>query len=138
MTCPPSMQMPGRYGIAHFLNYLMSLSPGVIILQIFGEPDMLELHVVSDASIEAIGYVAYLKSLNERKVHVSMITASSKVFPRCATTIPRLELCAAVSSSLSAKYLVDVLSLDYYLRRYHHPSPGALCCSFLFSVSKIS
>ena len=79
----------------------------------FGEPDKLELHVFSDASIEAIGYVAYLKSFNEGKVHVSMITASSKVAPRGATTVPRLELCAAASSSLSAKYLLDVISLDY-------------------------
>ena len=41
-----------------------------------------------------------------------MITASSKVAPRSATTVPRLELCTAVSSSLSTKYLLDVISLD--------------------------
>ena len=114
MTCMSSMQMPGRNGRAHFLNYLMSLSPDVIIRQILMNP--ISLNFMSSQTHplnEAIGYVAYLKSFNEGKVHVSMITASSKVAPRGATTVPRLEFCTAVPSSLSAKYLVDVISLDY-------------------------
>ena len=58
-----------------------------------------ELHVFSDASQKAIGYVAYIRSINkECESHVSFVTASSKLAPKASTTIPRLELNAAVEA----------------------------------------
>ena len=66
-----------------------------------------ELHVFSDASEKAIGHVAYMRSINkEHQVHVAFVTASSKVAPKCATTIPRLELCAALEAARCASNLL--------------------------------
>ena len=62
-----------------------------------------ELHIFSDASDHAIGHVSYLRSEDSLgSIHVGFITGASKVAPRCATSIPRLELCAAVESAICA------------------------------------
>lgn len=62
-----------------------------------------ELHIFSDASDHAIGHVSYLRSEDSLgSIHVGFISGSSKVAPRCATSIPRLELCAAVESAICA------------------------------------
>ena len=69
-----------------------------------------ELHVFCDASVEAIGHVMYMRSINVHKeVHVSFVTGSSKVSPRCATTVPRLELCAAMEAAKSTTALISEL-----------------------------
>ena len=58
-----------------------------------------ELHIFSDASEKALGYVAYLRSLNkECEPHVAFVMASSKLAPRTSTTMPRMELNAAVEA----------------------------------------
>ena len=73
-------------------------------------PTNQELHVFSDASENAIGYVAYMRSINKANdVAVCFVTASSKVAPRSATTIPRLELCAALEASRCASALSSAL-----------------------------
>lgn len=95
------------------LNQLSSLSiPRCYHPTNFGDPEKLELHVFSDASLDAIGYIAYLKSYNQGKTHMSMVTASSKVAPRGTSTVPRLELCAAVTASLTASSLQDIISVE--------------------------
>ena len=63
-----------------------------------------ELHVFCDASDNAIGHVLYIRSVSQNhQVHVSFISSSSKVAPRCATSTPRLELCAAVEAARSVR-----------------------------------
>ena len=58
-----------------------------------------DLHVYCDASNQAIGCVIYLRILSEKEeLHVAFVSSSLRVPPRCATSIPRLELCAAVES----------------------------------------
>ena len=70
-----------------------------------------EIHIFSDASLNAIGYVCYMRSINEiNEVHVAFIHAASKVSPRSATTIPRLELCAALEAARCASTLYMELS----------------------------
>ena len=69
-----------------------------------------ELHVFCDASDVAIGIVAYMRSVNESNVTVAFVTASSKVSPRSATTIPRMELCAAPEAAKCVRSLVRDLS----------------------------
>ncbi|GFY12677.1 integrase catalytic domain-containing protein [Trichonephila clavipes] len=59
--------------------------------------DALRLHGFSDASQSAYGAVVYCKSItSDRKMLVHLIASKSRVAPTKQTTIPRLELCAAV------------------------------------------
>ena len=56
----------------------------------------LQLHGFADASECAYGGVVYLRAVDtERKVHVSLVTAKTKVAPIKRVSIPRLELCGA-------------------------------------------
>ena len=70
----------------------------------------LEIHVFSDASELAIGYVSYLRCISAAGVvSCRFILANSKVAPRAATTIPRLELCAAVEAAQAANFILREL-----------------------------
>ena len=56
-----------------------------------------ELHTFSDASVEAIGVVSYLKVYrDDQKSEMCFVFGKAKVAPQHGHTIPRLELCAAV------------------------------------------
>ena len=95
------------------LDQLLGLSvPRCYHSRDFGIPERREIHMFSDASLQAIGHVAYLRLFNGDNVEVALICAGSKVAPKGATTVPRLELCAAVEASLAAKYIMEVLSLS--------------------------
>ncbi len=57
----------------------------------------LEIHTFCDASIEAIAAVSYLRVVHRNGlVQISFLLGKAKLSPNHATTIPRLELCAAV------------------------------------------
>ena len=74
------------------------------------KPLKAELHVFCDASEEAIGHVMYVRSIYaDDSVYVSFLFANSKVAPRSANTMPRLELCAAVEAAQSASYIMAEL-----------------------------
>lgn len=76
----------------------------------FGERKSSVLHVFSDASRESIGHVIYAKFTNtSNEIAVSYLYGESKVAPRGAVTIPRLELCAALDAVLSVKKLIKEL-----------------------------
>ncbi|GFV72620.1 integrase catalytic domain-containing protein [Trichonephila clavipes] len=61
------------------------------------QPEVIELHGFSDASQSAYGAVVYCKSItSDRKMLVYLIASKSRVAPTKQTTIPRLELWAAV------------------------------------------
>ncbi|GFW09786.1 integrase catalytic domain-containing protein [Trichonephila clavipes] len=61
------------------------------------QPEVIELHGFSDASQSAYGAVIYCKSIIlDGKMLVHLIASKSRVAPTKQTTIPRLELCAAV------------------------------------------
>ncbi|XP_033116710.1 uncharacterized protein LOC117116716 [Anneissia japonica] len=63
----------------------------------FGPIRRREIHVFSDASDVAIGAVAYLRQINnDGEPHVAFLKGKSKLTPKHAVSIPRLELCAAV------------------------------------------
>ena len=66
-----------------------------------------ELHVYCDASEVSIGFLIYMRSFNVKgDVHVAFVTASSKLTPKAATTIPRLELCATLEATRCVSYLL--------------------------------
>ena len=56
-----------------------------------------ELHTFCDASNEAIGAVSYLRTIHcDGEIQVAFVLGKAKLAPSHATTVPRLELCAAV------------------------------------------
>ncbi|CAB3978844.1 Hypothetical predicted protein [Paramuricea clavata] len=57
----------------------------------------IELHTFGDASVQGIAVVSYLKITQpDGRIEVSFVFGKAKLAPPHATTIPRLELCAAV------------------------------------------
>lgn len=71
-----------------------------------------ELCIFSDASTVAIGAVAYLRTSDvEGKVHTEFIMGKSKLAPKPAHTVPRLELCAAVLAVQMYELLRDEMDL---------------------------
>jgi hypothetical protein len=72
----------------------------------FGSVLRTELHTFSDASDNAIGIVIYMRMINKTgQVNVTFLYGNSKVSPKAATTIPRLELNAAVEAAQSTNYM---------------------------------
>ena len=80
----------------------------------FGRVSERSLHVFSDASTEGVGFVAYLRCVNvSGDVYVSLVFASSKVPPRGTSSIPRLELCAALDAAVSGYRIATDINLDH-------------------------
>ncbi len=74
-----------------------------------------QIHVFCDATEQAYGSVAYLRTENpERGLEVAFITARSRVAPKKQQTIPRLELCAALTGAQLAKVLRTELTLPIH------------------------
>ena len=72
-----------------------------------------EIHAFSDASDGAIGIAVYLKLINQTgKINISLVFAQAKLAPKQATTIPRLELCAAVLAVKAVKWITRELKMD--------------------------
>ncbi len=67
------------------------------------------MHIFCDASERVYGAVAYLQTIDQHHhIHVSFITARSRIASKQQLYIPRLELCAA----LSGAQLVNLLSSE--------------------------
>ena len=71
------------------------------------------MHVFCDASESGLGFVIYLRSVNETgKVQVAFALGNSRVPPRKSLSIPRLELNAAVNAAHAAYKLSEDLNMD--------------------------
>ncbi|XP_073766183.1 uncharacterized protein isoform X2 [Danio rerio] len=71
--------------------------PRCYVPQISNEAIRFELHHFSDASISGYGECSYLRTVSASgEVHCSFVMGKSRVAPTKITTIPRLELSAAV------------------------------------------
>ena len=66
----------------------------------------------SDASLQATGHVSYLRYQKKDRVHVGLVAANSKITPRSANSVPRLELCAALDASIAAKEVATALGIE--------------------------
>ena len=77
----------------------------------FGKPLVIQLHHFSDASQAGYGQCSYLRLENDKgQVHCTLIMGKARVTPLKPTTIPRLELQAAVLSANAAKFLESELT----------------------------
>ncbi len=71
-----------------------------------------ELHIFCDSSESAYGSVAYLRMETDKGVvHTSFIMARSRVAPKRQISIPRLELCTALTGTQLSKLLEKKLTL---------------------------
>ena len=66
-----------------------------------------QLHVFSDANILAYGAAAYLRWPRPNSAEVRLVAAKARVAPIRQTTVPRLELMAALLASRLAKTIYD-------------------------------
>ncbi|XP_077361589.1 uncharacterized protein LOC144006560 [Festucalex cinctus] len=72
-----------------------------------------EMHVFCDSSEEAYGSVAYLRSTDKYgQVHLSFLMARSRVAPKRSHSMPRLELCAALTGAQLVQMLKRELTID--------------------------
>ena len=80
----------------------------------FGSPLYSELHVFCDASKESVGHVIYLRQFSDKLCpSVSFVCGSSRVSPKAATSIPRLELCAALYAIQSYQHVRNEIDLIF-------------------------
>ena len=71
-----------------------------------------EVHVFCDASEQAYGSVAYMRTVDgQGRAYLSFLLARSRVAPKRLLSMPRLELCGAVTGAQLAKLLEKELTL---------------------------
>jgi hypothetical protein len=79
----------------------------------FGEIIRKELHHFCDASERGMGACSYIRLMNDRgQVHCNLILAKSRVAPLKPTTIPRLELQAAVLATRLSRAIHQELGME--------------------------
>ena len=77
-------------------------------------PNPIQIHIFTDASIEAYGAVAYARSGTFKNRTVRIVAAKSKVAPIKSRSIPRLELMAACVGVSLGEIVTKALSLNLY------------------------
>lgn len=89
----------------------------------------------SDASIKAIGAVAYLRVAHgDGKIDVGFIMGKAKLAPQSEPTIPQLELCAAVSAVEMAELILEEMDLKPDTIKFYCDSKVVL--GYMYNATK--
>ena len=75
--------------------------------------DTMELHVFCDASLEATAALAYLKTTSNQGTTICFLLGKTRVAPLRQTTIPRLELQAALYAARLKKTIEDEMDFKF-------------------------
>ncbi|XP_073941239.1 uncharacterized protein [Choristoneura fumiferana] len=95
----------------------------------------IEMHCFCDASEKAFGSCIYLRSKDtEGNVETNLLCAKSRVAPLKATTIPRLELCAALLGAQLTTAATQALRL--HINRHIYWSDSKVVLGWLQSANK--
>jgi len=86
-----------------------------------------QLHIFSDASMEAYGAVGYLRQRVAGRVSVVFVLGKSKVAPVRTVSVPRLELLGACLGVRVAKKVVKTLGIDIRTVVFWTDSTDVLC-----------
>ncbi len=98
-------------------------------LRSYRQSSRLEIHTFCDASVQAIAAVSYIKVFQKNgQVHVSFVFGKAKLAPPHATTIPRLELCAAVLGIEITEVVIEELAVQPHSVTYYTDSKITLGC----------
>ena len=110
-VAPPDLESKTRRWFQE-LEDLAAISIPRCLQSLTTQPQHVQLHVFLDASEDAYGAVIYQKSRYEfDEPMVQFVTAKSRVAPVTATSIPRLELMAAVLGTQLAVSSASALSI---------------------------
>ncbi|KAL0203752.1 hypothetical protein M9458_001770, partial [Cirrhinus mrigala] len=83
-----------------------------VILELDNPQTIRDIHIFCDASERSYGSVAYIQTLSPQgDQEIAFLTARSRISPKKQQSIPRLELCAALTGAQLAKLLKSELSV---------------------------
>ncbi|XP_062538896.1 uncharacterized protein LOC134207186 [Armigeres subalbatus] len=91
------------------------------------EANEIQLHTFVDASENAMAALVMLRIIEAREIECSLATAKTRVAPIKFTSIPRLELEAAMIGARLARTVSDSLSLQPTAKYYWSDSRDVLC-----------
>lgn len=79
----------------------------------FKEVQRYELHYFADASVTGYGACTYMRAISDTgQIHCSLVAGKARVAPTKVTTVPRLELSAAVVAARMSDMLRKELEID--------------------------
>ncbi|XP_073531981.1 uncharacterized protein [Phyllobates terribilis] len=85
------------------------------------------LYIFSDASVQAIVAVAYIKAVDSKgQIHIGFVMGKAKLAPLPEHTIPRLELCAAVLAVELAELITSEMDIDLEETKFYMDSKVVL------------
>ncbi|XP_058828272.1 uncharacterized protein LOC131688137 [Topomyia yanbarensis] len=91
------------------------------------EADAIQLHIFVDASESSMAAVVFLRFANNDQIECSLVAAKTRVAPLKYTSIPRLELQAAVLGCRLAANVTRSLKMKISKRTFWTDSRNVLC-----------
>lgn len=116
---PDDLRLHWEAWLRDLHNLSMVKIPRCYMPSTFKDVQQYELHHFADASVSGYGVCSYLRMVTKSgEVHCSLAMGKARVAPAKVTTIPRLELTAAVVATRIGNLLKGELELDC-VREYY-------------------